>query len=173
MFTLMDVFMHKFSQKKVLWLTGLLLIVASIIAFQTGGQVEDNSPHAEQQWHHLLKQKDSIRLHWLRTLNPFIRKTEGGLVWNNKRQQGVMRFVNLPRAKTEQNYHLWIYDLYQPQEKPVSASVFRLKKGTGNSYYVAFEPEKPVRSPYKFLLTLENEGDERFSKSQSLLLAQP
>ncbi len=163
--------------RKVLWVTGFImasvLLIWLVTAFQFAGLNGNDFPRAEREWEALLDEKDTIHLHWLRTLNPFIRETQGGLLWNKTQQKGVMRFVNLPRLSDKQRYNLWIYDLQKPLKKPVNAGMFSINKSSKGEYYVSFKPEEVVITPYKFLLTLGKKSEHNFGSLQSLLLAQP
>jgi hypothetical protein len=153
-----------------------LLLVAGVLFFfflQTNNPDASNLEEKQQQWKVLLEEKNTIHLHWLRTLNPFIKKTDGDMLWNTDLQKGLMRFVGLPALEKEQYYHLWIFDLQQSQQKPISAGVFRLETKVVDKFYKQITPIRKVKQPYKFLLTIGKKEDTTFSKSQSLLLAQP
>lgn len=140
------------------------------IKYKANGEGGDEVLMVERQ--NLLQHSASVHVNWLRTLNPYIEDTEGDLVWNSEKQQGVMHFVDLPVSKESEQYHLWVYDLHQPQEKPISAGIFVIKQ-KNEDVYITVKPEQEIKKPYKFLLTLEKVGDTTFSNSQSLLLAQP
>ena len=140
---------------------------------QTKNIDNNHSEYKQRQWKALLEEKGSIHLHWLRTLSPFIKKTDGDLIWNTDLQKGLMRFVGLPKLKKEQYYHLWIFDLQQSQKKPISAGVFRLEAKVADKFYTMITPEKEIKQPYKFLLTIGNKNDKTYLRSQSLLLAHP
>lgn len=167
-------------KRKPLWIAFLLVILATGLYFQINNQGVADPTHAnmaekKSEWQSLLKEEKSLHLHWLRTLNPSIKNTDGDLVWNTRLQKGLMRFVNLPRLKGNLYYHLWIYDLHQSQDKPVSASTFKVSevKGGNSEFYVPILPEQTVKNPFKFLLTVGKKNDKIFLRSQSLLLAQP
>ncbi len=167
-------------KRKSLWISFLLVILAIGLYFQINSQgvadpAQGNMAERKVEWQSLLKEERSLHLHWLRTLNPFIKHTDGDLVWNTRMQQGLMRFVNLPKLKGNLYYHLWIYDLHQSQDKPISAGTFRFSglNGGENEFYVPITPKQTVKNPFKFLLTMGNKNDKMFQHSQSLLLAQP
>jgi len=121
----------------------------------------------------LMKQKGSIQMPWLRTLSPLVRETEGNGVWNNAVQQGVMSFYYLPRTKSNQSYHLWIYDLESSGNEPISAAKFKIKGKVQEEWLIAVVPEKKIQKPYKFMLTLDEKEGMSVVDAQSLLLAQP
>ena len=170
----------KTLKRKSLWITFLLVIVSIGLYFQiyNKGVAESSEAYLVKQkdeWQSLLLEEKSLHLHWLRTLNPSIKETGGDLIWNTGLQKGLMRFVNLPKSKGELYYHLWIYDLHQSQNKPVTAGVFKFAGHSrgNNQFYVPIVPEETVKNPFKFLLTIGKKSDKTFLRSQSLLLAQP
>ena len=161
------------TKQRVMWIALFIILVALLFVFQNGRSNGEGFVEKKAEWQELSKDKQTIRLHWLRTLNPLVRNTDGDLIWNTGLQKGLMRFVNLPKLKDEQYYHLWIYDLNKSTEHPVLAGIFSgIKKG-GDNFYAPIEPEQKISLPFKFLLTIGHKGDRDFSKSQSLLLAQP
>ncbi|MEE9304092.1 MAG: anti-sigma factor [Thiotrichaceae bacterium] len=151
----------------------VMALLALLFTFQKGKSDDNAIQEKESEWKNLVQVRKTIHLHWLRTLNPLVKETDGDLIWNTDLQKGLMRFVNLPKLKEGQYYHLWIYDLHQSTEKPVSGGVFASIKGSREKFYVPIIPEQEIIQPFKFLLTMGNLGDKTFSRSQSLLLAQP
>lgn len=122
----------------------------------------------------LIANENSIRTSWLKTLNPLVQETEGMLVWNSDKQQGVMSFVNLPKPKEGEYYHLWLYDLKRNQQDPVSGGMFITAGERNTEYWVAITPQKKIMQPYKFLVLLENNQVAPTQDNQQiLLLAQP
>jgi hypothetical protein len=117
----------------------------------------------------LLQESDILQSNWLKTLNPLAKKIQGDLIWSSQRQKGFMRFVNLPKLSVQQVYHLWIYDLESSVKEPISATRFQADPHIKKEYLVEIFPEKQVKKPYKFVLTLETKRQA----DQILLLAQP
>ncbi len=117
----------------------------------------------------LLQQEDLLQSNWLKTLNPLAKKIQGDLIWSSRQQKGFMRFANLPKLSAHQRYHLWIYDLENRLEEPISATRFQADPHIKKEYLVEILPEKRVEKPYKFILKLESEAQP----DQILLLAQP
>lgn len=119
----------------------------------------------------------SIETQWLKTLNPLVKNTEGQLVWNTEKQQGVMTFINLPQPKVNEYYHLWIYDLKRSQQDPISGGAFIPAKKKNTEHWVAITPQDKVVQPYKFIIFLEsknvNVANTPANEPQILLLAQP
>lgn len=111
---------------------------------------------------------------WLRTLNPAVQDVQGDLVWSNKEQAGVMRFINLPEPRKGFRYHVWIYDSHRVNDQAVSGAI--LGKGSGRQeLFVPLAAASPVVAPYKFVLTQESDSDEGNDKTEAriLLMVQP
>ena len=117
----------------------------------------------------LLQQSDILQSNWLKTLNPLAKKIQGDLIWSSQQQKGFMRFANLPKLSIGQTYHLWVYDLENSLEEPISATRFQADPHIKKEYLVEILPEEGVKKPYKFVLKLEIESQA----DQILLLAQP
>ncbi len=160
------------AKQRAMWIAFFMIFVSLVFLFQNGRSNDESFVEKKIEWGNLSREKQTIHLHWLRTLNPLVRNTDGDLIWNTDKQKGLMRFVNLPRLKEEQYYHLWIYDLNKSTEHPVLAGVFSGSKKS-DDFYAPIEPEEDISLPFKFLLTIGKKGNKDFSKSQSLLLAQP
>ena len=123
----------------------------------------------------LIANETSIQTPWLKTLNPLVQETEGTLVWNTTRQQGVMSFINLPTPKKGEHYHVWLYDLQRNQQDPISGGTFITAGEKNTEYWVAITPQAEVIQPYKFIVLLEDNhaADAQIEDQQILLLAQP
>ncbi len=163
------------AKQRVMWVALLMILFVGVFVFQKSksASIQSNySSEKKSEWASLLSDEGTVYLHWLRTLNPIVSKTDGDLIWNTHLQKGLMRFVNLPELKNGQYYRLWVYDLQLSTEKPVSAAAFMGSKDK-QEFYTDILPEKPLSQPFKFLLTVGAKGDESFSHSKSLLLAQP
>lgn len=119
----------------------------------------------------LRDQSDSVGGHWLRTLNPLMKDVQGDLIWNNRLQRGVMRFLNLPNPRRGQRYHLWIYDSKASLAPPILGAT--LHRGSGKfERFVAIKAERPVIEPFKFLLTMST-AEEQPEDDAIMLMAQP
>ncbi len=115
----------------------------------------------------ILQQDDVINTNWLHTLNPLVKDVKGSVIWSSHEQQGIIKLSNLPVLNSHQKYHLWIYDLTTKNNAPISALVFKPRT---KNITLAFQAESKVEIPFKFELTLEEEGVDG---GLSLLLAQP
>ncbi len=148
----------------------LLLIAAASFAPRLFGQAPDADSHGLAELRETLRaDPTSVRGNWLRTLNPKMQDVQGDLVWNPSRQQGVMRFINLPDPPAGMFYRLWLYDSHSINA-PVSGAKFQHGSGA-DEWYAAIYPESQVETPYKFELKLES--DNKSIPSQIMLMVQP
>lgn len=97
-----------------------------------------------------------------------VKNTEGSLVWSNALQKGVMEFIDLPKIDKGQHYQLWIYDLNATDNKPIFSTEFVTTHK--NNMLIPFAAEQHIRSPFKFELVLQSDGE---ATTQPLFLAQP
>lgn len=155
------------------WLfTGLLLATAVWLGLNYFSRVQADAVPDElaELRDTLLADPASLRGNWLRTLNPLIQDVQGDLVWNAEKQQGVMRFVDLPAPKRNTFYQLWLYDTRGESSEPVSGATFR--RGSANSeWLLPIKTATEVQEPYKFELKLET--DDGKQPGQILLMVQP
>ncbi len=166
------------KQKLPFWLVVVLVVAVvftlstvAVYAYkqsQTNPNIAVKQSSLESRKHLLLLQSDVIDTNWLRTLNPLVKNVQGRLIWSTKMQQGIMEFENLPRLKKNQQYRLWVYDLIETRNEPISAAVF--DNVAGETFLISFDTNPKVNSPFKFELVLQTEGEEA---DQPLLLAQP
>jgi hypothetical protein len=157
-----------------LWLTAgiaaLLLVAAASLAPRLFGQASEADTQGLAELRETLRADPaSLRGNWLRTLNPKMQDVQGDLVWNPSRQQGVMRFINLPNPPAGMFYQLWLYDSHSINSS-VSGAKFQRGSGTGE-WYAAIYPTTHVETPYKFELKLES--DNKNTPPQIMLMVQP
>jgi len=119
----------------------------------------------------LLTQPDVININWMRTLDPMAKKIYGDIVWSTLLQEGMMRFANLPTLQADETYHLWMHDLANSANEPVSVAQFSPELTIPTELLVPFKAPKKISEPYKFTIMLDNSADE--IQPQPLLLAQP
>lgn len=119
---------------------------------------------------HLLNDASSVHGNWLRTLNPLVQHVQGDVVWNSAKNQGVMRFVDLPAPAAGRFYQLWLYDAHSADGLPISGAVVRdgIAKG---EWFAPIKTEQAVLAPFKFELHLHT--DNAPEQSQLLLMVQP
>lgn len=166
---------YRFWRLTLITMASILGMVLVFLALKQTSYTQDPVQILlQKQQVELSANKNSIQTPWLKTLNPLVQETEGTLVWNNAKQQGVMSFVNLPKPKEGEYYHLWLYDLKRNQQDPISGGMFITAGKRNTEYWIAITPQEKVIQPYKFLVLLENKQvTPTQANKQILLLAQP
>jgi anti-sigma-K factor RskA len=88
------------------------------------------------------------------------------VVWDEKKQRGVLKVTQLPRNAADRDYQLWLVD---PRYKdPVDGGVFHVANdGTMN---VEFRPNTPVREAQAFAISLERKGGVTKAEGPIVLL---
>jgi anti-sigma-K factor RskA len=76
------------------------------------------------------------------------------VVWDEKKQRGVLKVTELPRNATDRDYQLWLVD---PRYKnPVDGGVFHVSNDS--ALRVPFQPTTPVRNAKGFAISIERKG---------------
>lgn len=88
------------------------------------------------------------------------------VVWDEKKQRGVLKVTQLPRNDDDRDYQLWLVD---PRYKnPIDGGVFHVaKKGM---LRVGFHPTSPVRGAKGFAISLERKGGVTKAEGPIVLL---
>ena len=81
-------------------------------------------------------------------------QASGVVVWNEKRQRGLLQVSQLPPNAENGDYELWLVDRRYPQ--PVNGGVFHLVKDEAGQ--IGFQPAQPVRDAKGFAISLERKG---------------
>jgi len=137
--------------------------------YQDSNAAKNKNHQVQKQLDKLLSSPDATEYPWMRSLNPLAKSIEGGIVWSQDRQYGVMKFRNLPATTEKQQYHLRLYDRNTTQA--ISAVIFQQNKFMPSYRLLSFRADTEVKSPYKFILSLESINGEE--QEQVLLRAQP
>ena len=94
------------------------------------------------------------------------RKSEMLVVWDQKRNQGVVVLDKMPKVHSDQDYQLWVVDPSKPD--PVSAGVVTVdSKGAVKT---TFKPVEAVTGEAKFALSIEKKGGVSKSEGQLLMV---
>ena len=72
------------------------------------------------------------------------------VAWDGSTQHGILKTLNIPAARADQDYQLWIID--PTYKQPVSAGVFDARTGA------SFEPVHPISKANQFAVSLEKKG---------------
>ncbi len=88
------------------------------------------------------------------------------VVWDEKKQRGVLKVTQLPRNEENRDYQLWLVD---PRYKdPVDGGVFHVSNDGTMS--VPFKPASPVREAQAFAISLERKGGVTKAEGPIVLL---
>ena len=87
------------------------------------------------------------------------------VVWNEEKQEGIIKVENMPAARADQDYQLWVID---PGYKlPVNAGVFHPE----GSEKRTFKPTEIIKSPDKFAVTIERKGGVAHNEGPIVLVS--
>ncbi len=88
------------------------------------------------------------------------------VVWDEAKQQGVLKVSNVSPNEANHDYQLWIVD---PEYKqPVDAGVFHVaEKGTTR---IEFKPKEPIKTANAFAVSLERKGGVAKAEGPMVLL---
>ena len=88
------------------------------------------------------------------------------VVWDEKKQRGVLKVTQLPRNEENRDYQLWLVD---PRYKdPVDGGVFHV--ANDGTMSVPFKPASPVREAQAFAISLERKGGVTKAEGPIVLL---
>ncbi len=89
------------------------------------------------------------------------------VVWDERRQRGLLKVGGLPRNTADRDYQLWLID---PRYKnPVDGGVFHLVNDDGG-FSLSFHPAQPVREAREFAISLERKGGVAKAEGPIVLL---
>lgn len=89
------------------------------------------------------------------------------VVWDGKKQRGILKVTQLPRNEENRDYQLWLVD---PRYKdPVDGGVFHV--ANDGSLRVPFKPASPVREAQGFAISLERKGGVTKAEGPIVLLS--
>lgn len=170
---------HLKTESRWLWPALLISIALAMVAVMIYSQqfvqkvdnIEKQQLAQYEARKFLLAQPDAININWMRTLDPMAKKIYGDIVWSTLNQQGMMRFANLPKLEPDKTYHLWVHDLANNANDPVSLTQFSPELTVPTELLVPFKSPRMVTEPYKFTIMLDSSIEN--SQPQPLLLAQP
>ena len=76
------------------------------------------------------------------------------VVWDNVKQEGMLKMSKVPPLRPNKDYQLWVVDKDQPA--PVSAGVVKMSDAGVTTF--TFKPSVQVSSAPKFAVSIENKG---------------
>ena len=111
---------------------------------------------------------DLVRIDWSPGPTP-IQGVHGDVVWSSRRQQGYMRFENLPiNDPTKEQYQLWIFDRNQDEATPIDGGVFDID--ADGEVIVPIQAKLRAKDVYLFAVTIEKPGGVVVSSRERLPL---
>ena len=142
---------------------------------QVAEQVPPAAPTPQERFAALASQPGTMRLDWSATEDPTATGADGAVVWNQRTQEGIMRFSGLAtNDPSEFQYQLWIFDGSRDDRFPVDGGVFDIPPGS-DEVYVPISPKLTVRGePVLFAVTVEQPGGVVVSDRERIaVVAQP
>ena len=111
---------------------------------------------------------DLVEVSWIPGSTP-IEGAAGDVVWSETRQEGYMRFRNLPvNLPTKEQYQLWIFAENQSAETPIDGGVFDIT--SQQETVVPIEAKLNADNVYMFAVTMEKPGGVVVSSRERLPL---
>jgi anti-sigma-K factor RskA len=117
---------------------------------------------------------DTVVLAFANTQDPASKDLSGDVVWNQRLQQGYLRFKGLANNDPRTNqYQLWIFDQGRPPEYPVDGGVFDAASGLARSetgdIIIPIDAKLLVRNPAAFAVTIEQAGGVVVTKRERVI----
>lgn len=169
--------MKKVTLYYFLPLLAVLLIVMLLIMYFRGNADLHEPTNSQQELKmvrdRLLADQETVRVNLLRSLDPQVKDTQGVILWNSAKQNGVLQMQGLPRHAEREKYQLWIYDLKRNNEQPILAANFYGSKSESAPYFVAIKPTESIVKAFKFVVTKSLINHNKFERATPLLFAQP
>ncbi len=88
------------------------------------------------------------------------------VVWDEKKQRGILKVTRLPRNNEDHDYQLWLVD--PRYRNPVDGGVFHVTND--GTLSVPFKPASPVREAKGFAISLERKGGVTKAEGPIVLL---
>lgn len=88
------------------------------------------------------------------------------VVWDEKKQRGILKVTQLPRNDSDRDYQIWMVD--PKYRQPVDAGVFHVSND--KSLRVPFQPSSPISEVKGFAISLERKGGVTKAEGPIVLL---
>lgn len=96
-----------------------------------------------------------------------LKNVSGDVVWSDEKQEGFMRFKNLPaNDKAKECYQLWIFDETQDDKTPIDGGVFDID--ANGEIVIPIDAKLKVKNPKMFAVTVEKAGGVVVSKREKI-----
>lgn len=155
---------HAFPQRRFNWLPWaiaacLALACSYLVAERRGLQSRITS----------LQQRDLFSQVQIASLSSKLQNAPNAnavVVWDEKKQKGVLKVTQLPANDPNRDYQLWLVD--SRYKDPVDGGVFHVSNDGEMS--VPFKPNAPVRDAKAFAISLERKGGVTKAEGPIVLL---
>ena len=104
-----------------------------------------------------LEQRNAFALLQIATLSSKLEsapKATAVVLWDEEKQEGVLKVADVPPNESDRDYQLWIVD--PDRQQPVDAGVFHVEKEGATK--ISFKPKSRVTSAKAFAVSLERKG---------------
>lgn len=110
------------------------------------------------------KPMDLVQVQWEPVHEP---KAAGEALWSDSRQEGYMRFANMPiNNPSVEQYQLWIFDTEKEYAEPVDGGVFDIS--TAGEVIIPIKARMRIDKAVRFAVTVEKPGGVLVSKRERI-----
>ncbi|MCK5725892.1 MAG: hypothetical protein KAH22_03575 [Thiotrichaceae bacterium] len=114
----------------------------------------------DNEWNSFAAEKSSHRRNLLLSHHPKIQGATGQIIWNERLQQGMLRFLALPTLRNNQVYALWQFNLKSKLNKPILLAKFNHIGNKRAPFDIRFSAKQLDKVLYKFLITIEDNNEK-------------
>jgi hypothetical protein len=165
---------------KVGWFAAAASVLIALAGWwprlQTGGDPTMEIPVAstlEQERQQLAAQQGVLTRTWQTTQDPAASGVTGDVVWDQRTQNGYLRFRGLQANNTDElQYQLWIFDGERDERYPIDGGVFDIPPGQGE-VIIPITAKLQVRNPAMFAVTIEKSGGSVVSSRDRIVVLAP
>lgn len=165
---------------KVGWFAAAASVLIALAGWwprlQSGGDPTIEVPVAstlEQERQQLLAQQGVLTRTWQTTQDPAASGVTGDVVWDQRTQNGYLRFRGLQANNTDElQYQLWIFDGSRDERYPIDGGVFDIPPGQGE-VIIPITAKLQVHNPAMFAVTIEKPGGSVVSSRDRIVVLAP
>lgn len=127
----------------------------------------------QQERQELLARQGVLKQTWQTTPDPAASGVTGDVVWDQRTQNGYLRFRGLQANNTrEMTYQLWIFDGTRDERYPIDGGIFDIPPGQ-SEVIVPITAKLQVRDPKAFAVTIEQPGGSVVSSRDRIVVLAP
>lgn len=165
---------------KVGWFAAAASVLIALAGWwprlQMGGDPTVEIPVAstlEQEREQLRAQQGVMTRTWQTTQDPAASGVTGDVVWDQRTQNGYLRFRGLQANNSDQlQYQLWIFDGERDERYPIDGGVFDIPPGQ-SEVIVPITAKLQVLKPAMFAVTIEKAGGSVVSSRDRIVVVAP